>query len=163
MMQLSESEESKKAKSSFYLVRATARQEANVALMIENKVKSQGLEIYSIISHPDLKGYLILESPKSSAVDAAIRDIPHLRRRVQGVMSLEEVERIIKPKEVIEGLSPGDIVEVIAGPLQGIKAQVVQVERERKELILNILESSYPLKVTVSGDYVKLVKKGNQP
>ncbi|MGC9114390.1 MAG: transcription elongation factor Spt5 [Fervidicoccaceae archaeon] len=151
----------KKPKSLFFLVKTTARQEQNVAALIERKVKTQALDIYSIIVHPELKGYLILESPKSSVVDLAIRDLPNIRRRVQGTMSLEDVERIIKPKEVIEGLNPGDMVEVIAGPFQGIKAQVIQVDKERRELVLNILESAYPLKVTVSGDYVKPIKKGS--
>lgn len=154
-------EDKEKPKSSFFLVRTTARQEYNVAALVERRVRTQNLDVYSIIVHPELKGYLVIESPKSSIVDLAIRDLPNLRRRVQGTMTLEDVERAIKPKEVIEGLSPGDMVEVIAGPFQGIKAQVIQIDKEKKELVLNILESAYPLKVTVSGDYVKPIKKGS--
>jgi len=158
---LGEEEKAEKTKTTFFLIRTTAKQEQNVAILLEKKVKTQSLEIYSIIIQPELKGYLIIEAQKSSVVDNAIRDIPNVRRRVQGTMTLEDVERAIKPKDLIEGLIPGDMVEVIAGPFQGIKAQVVQVDRERKELVLNILESAYPLKVTVSGDYVKPIKKGS--
>ncbi|MEM0020746.1 MAG: transcription elongation factor Spt5 [Fervidicoccaceae archaeon] len=158
---MSETEEGKRQKSSFFLVKTKARQEQNVAMLIEKRVRSQNLDVYSIIIQPEMKGYIIIEAQKSSIVDLATRDLPNVGKRVQGILSLEDVERAIKPKEVIEGLNPGDMVEVIAGPLQGIKAQVVQVDREKKELVLNILESAYPLKITVSGDYVKPIKKGS--
>ena len=147
-------------KSVFYLVRTTARQELNVALLIENRARINNIPLYSIIVPPEVKGYIVLETPRSSYVELLIRDMQHVKRRVQGTLSLDDVERMVKPKAVVELLNPGDMVEVIAGPFQGIKAQVISVNRARDEVVLNILESAYPLKVTVPGDYVKPLKKG---
>jgi transcriptional antiterminator NusG len=150
----------RKGKSVFYLVRTTARQELNVALLIENRARVNNIPLYSIVIPPDVKGYLVLETPRSSHVELLIRDMQHVKRRVQGTLTLEDVERMVKPKAMVELLNPGDMVEVIAGPFQGIKAQVISVNRARNEVVLNILESAYPLKVTVPGDYVKPVSKG---
>ncbi len=147
-------------KTRFYLVRTTARQELNVALLIENRARINGIPLYSIIIPPEVKGYIVLETDKPSAVELLIRDMQHVKRRVQGTLSKDDVERMVKPKAVVELLSPGDMVEVIAGPFQGIKAQVISVNKTKKEVVLNILESAYPLKVTVPGDYVKPIKKG---
>ena len=57
------------------------------------------------------------------------------------------------------GLEEGDIVEIIGGPFRGMKAKILRVEVAKNEVILNILESAYPLQITVPGDYVKLVRK----
>ncbi len=150
----------KPRKSTFYLIRTTARQELNVALLIENRAKTKNIPLYSIIIPPEVKGYIVLETPRSSAVEALIRDMQHVKRRVQGTLTLDDVERMVKPKAVVELLNPGDMVEVIAGPFQGIKAQVISVNKDKQEVVLNILESAYPLKVTVPGDFVKPIKKG---
>ncbi|MBE9390637.1 transcription elongation factor Spt5 [Fervidicoccus fontis] len=146
-------------KSSFYLIRTVSRQELNVALLLERKIALSHSPIYSIILPPKLKGYLVLESQKSSAVEAVIKDMQHLRKRVYGTLTVEDVERMIKPKATIETLNPGDTVEVIAGPFQGIKAQVIEIDKVKQEVVLNILESAYPLKVTIPGEFVKPVKK----
>ncbi len=143
----------------FYAIRTTAGQEINVALLIENRVKAAKLDIRSIIVPPGIRGYVILEAPGLHIVYEAIRDIKHVKGQAPGMVSFDDVERALVPKPVIEGLTPGDTVEIIAGPFRGMKAIVVRVELAKNEVVLNILESSFPLQITVPGDYVKLVKK----
>lgn len=148
-----------KKRPAFYLVKVASRQELNVALMVEKRVKSGDSPVYSIIVPPEIKGYLILETPKLSVIEHIRRDVSQLRKTVQGTLTIDDVERMIKPKSTIELISPGDMVEVIAGPFQGIKAQVLQVNKDKGDVVLNILESAYPLKVTVPGEFVKPIKK----
>ena len=40
-----------------------------------------------------------------------------------------------------------------------MKAKIIRVDVAKNEAVLNILESSYPLQIMVSGDYVKPVRK----
>ena len=146
-------------RSGFYAVRTTARQELNIALIMEARVASQGLEVYSIIVPPDVKGYVILETPGVHVIYSVIKDLRHVKGHAPGVMSDEEVQRFVSPKPVIETLEPGEEVEIIAGPFKGMRAKVIRIELPSNEVVLNVLESAYPLQVTVPGDYVKPLRK----
>ncbi len=143
-----------------YAIRVTARQEVNVALLMEAKAKAQNLKVYSILVPPDIKGYLMVEAPGIHVVQELSRDIKHVKGQASGIVKFEEVERILKPIPIVEGISEGEIVEVIAGPFRGMRAQVVRVDRARNEVVLNILEAAYPLQVTVPADYVRPMKHG---
>lgn len=143
----------------FYAIRTTARQELNVALLLETRVKSQSLNIYSIIVPPDVRGYVILEAPGVHVIYAAIRDLRHVKGQAPGIMSEDEIKGIIMPKPTIELLHEGEEVEIIAGPFKGMKATVVRIESSTNEVVLKVLEAAYPLQITVPGDYVRPLKK----
>jgi len=145
--------------SKFFIVRTTARQELNAALLIEARTKNVSDGLYSIVIPPDIKGYIILEVKGLHIIYNLIKDIKHVKGRATGSISIEELEKLIITKPVITELKPGDLVEIISGPFKGLKATVVSVNLQRNEVTLNMLESSYKLEATVPGDYVRPVKK----
>jgi len=145
--------------SMFFAIRTTARQEPNVALMIEVHARSRNLPIHSIIVPPDLRGYIILETVGLHIVYEAIRGLKHVRGRAAGTLRWEDLEKMIKPKPLIEVLQVGEEVEIVAGPFRGMKAKIVDIDKARNEVSLNVLEASYPLTITVPVDYVRPVKK----
>lgn len=151
--------QAKPKRTGFYAIRTTARQEVNIALIMEARVESQDLEVYSIIVPPEVRGYVILETPGVHVVYNVIRDLRHVKGQAPGVMSDEEVQRFVSPKPVIETLEPGQEVEIVAGPFKGMKAKVIRIEVPSNEVVLNVLESAYPLQITVPGDYVRPLKK----
>jgi len=150
--------------SKFFAIRTTARQEINVALMIElvtesRKSQTQKDEIYSIIVPSAIKGYIILEAPGLHAVYNVIRGLKHVKGRASGALKWEDVERFVIPKPVIELVKEGDIVEIIAGPFRGLQARIVSIDKAKNEVILNILEAAYPLQITVPADYIRPTKR----
>ncbi|HDI02219.1 MAG TPA: transcription elongation factor Spt5 [Ignisphaera sp.] len=145
--------------SMFFAIRTTARQEANVALMVEVHTKTKNLPIYSIIVPPELKGYVILETIGLHVVYEAIRGLKHVRGRAAGTLKWEDLEKMLKPRPLIDLLQIGEEVEIIAGPFRGMKARVVDIDKARNEVSLNVLEASYPLTITVPVDYIRPVKK----
>lgn len=145
--------------SMFFAIRTTARQEPNVALMIEVHARTRNLPIHSIIVPPDLRGYIILETVGLHIVYEAIRGLKHVRGRAAGTLRWEDLEKMIKPKPLIEILQVGEEVEIVAGPFRGMKAKIVDIDKARNEVSLNVLEASYPLTITVPVDYVRPVKK----
>ncbi len=151
---------SKRGYKAVYAIRVTARQEVNVALLMEAKAKAHDLKVYSILVPPDIKGYLMVEAPGIHVVQELSRDMKHVKGQVSGIVKFEEVERMLKPVPIVEGISEGEIVEVIAGPFRGMRAQVVRVDKAKNEVVLNILEAAYPLQVTVPADYVRPMKHG---
>jgi len=163
---VAEEEEKKKdvsnIRTSYYAVRTVAGQEVNVALLIENRVRTFNIDVRSIIVPPRVKGYVILETPGLHVVYDVIREMKHVKGQAPGRIDEKDIEDILVPKPVILGLNEGDTVEIVGGPFRGMKAKVVRIEVSRNEVVLNILESDYPLQITVPGDYVRLVRKTSE-
>ncbi|EZQ06910.1 transcription elongation factor Spt5 [Acidianus sp. RZ1] len=144
----------------YYAIKVTGGQEIGVSLMLEERIKTNQInEIYSIIALPNLKGYIIVEAISPSAVKILISGIRHVRGMAQGLISRDDILKIISKKSVGPTLKVGDMVEVTSGPFRGMQAQVVSVDESKGEVVLNILESAFPLQVTIPVDQVKLSKK----
>jgi len=143
----------------FFVIRTTARQELNVALMVEAHAKVKNLPLYSIVVPPDIRGYIIIEAPGLHVVYEAIRGLKHVRGRASGTLKWEDLEKMLKPKPLIEILKEGEEVEIVAGPFKNMKARIVSIDKNRKEVSLTILEASYPVTITVPVDYVRPVRK----
>ena len=142
-----------------FAVRTTTGQEKNVAKLVASKVDMKKIPIKAILVPETLKGYVFIEANGPHFVEEAITGIKHVRSRVPGIVSFSEIERYIVRKPVIEELSENDIVEVIGGPFKGMRAKITRVERAKEEVILELLEATFTLPITVHSDYVKLVEK----
>ena len=151
----------RKLPSRFYAIRTTAGQEINVAILVYNRVKSGNIGVKSVIVPPNAKGYIIIEAPGPNVIYSAIQDLKHVKGLVAGIFSDDDIQRVLIPKSPLIGLKEGDIVEIIAGPFKGMKAKIIRIDINKNEAVLNILESSYPLQIMVSGDYVKPVRKSS--
>lgn len=145
-----------------FAVRTTAGQERNVASLIEARVETNKLPIKAILVPEALKGYLFIEADGPQFVDDAIAGIKHARSRVPGIVDFSEVERYIVIKPVIEELDVDDLVEIVGGPFKGMKAKITRVDRAKEEVIIELLEATFTLPITVHADYVKLVEKARK-
>lgn len=152
--------EERKFSSAIFAVRTTAGQEKNVANLVAAKVKTNNLPIKALLVPETLKGYIFIEAEGPHVVDEAIGGIKHVRSRVPGIVSFSEVERYIVAKPVIEELDVGDIVEVVGGPFKGMRAKITRVDQTKEEVVLELLEATFTLPITVHADYVKVVEKG---
>jgi len=142
-----------------FAVRTTTGQEKNVAKLVASKIDMKKIPIKAILVPETLKGYVFIEANGPHFVEEAITGIKHVRSRVPGIVSFSEIERYIVRKPIIEELSEDDIVEVIGGPFKGMRAKITRVERAKEEVILELLEATFTLPITVHSDYVKLVEK----
>ena len=145
-------------RTSLYAVKVTNGQERTVAQMLADKAKVEGLPIQAILAPAELKGYIIIEAERPHMVDELIRGMRHIRQRIQGVISPDEIDHYIVTKPVVEGLEEGTLVEVIAGPFKGMQARVVRVDVSKEEVTMEILEAAFTLPITVHADYVREVK-----
>lgn len=145
----------------FYAIRTTAGQEINVAILVYNRVRSGNMNVKAVIVPPNAKGYIIIEAPGPNVVYNAIQNLKHVKGLVAGVFNDDDIQRALVPKSPLIGLKEGDIVEIVAGPFRGMKAKIVRIDVSKNEAVLNILESSYPLQIMVSGDFVKPVRKSS--
>lgn len=145
---------------SFYAVKVTGGQEITTALMIEERIKLNNLkDIKSIIIPPQIKGYVVIEATGLHAVKLITSGLRHVRGIVHGLVPIDDVKKYVAVEVQLPTFKPGDVVEIIAGPFRGMQAQVVRVEEGKKEVTLYILESSFPLQVTIPIDQVREVKR----
>ncbi len=163
--------------SRFFGIKTTAGRELDVALIIENRIHAfqksleesnsgeeellarKPLDIRAIIIPPGSKGWIYIEAANLSSIYRVIQDIKYIKRTSPIRVDKEEIMKLIKPTPVIEMINVGDIVEIVKGPFRNMKAQVMDVDRNKNIVTLSILEAQFNVPITVPADYVKPVKR----
>lgn len=88
-----------------------------------------------------------------------IMGLRHVRGKVISNINYSEVEHFLIPHPPTEGLNEGDLVEIIGGPFKGEKAVITQIKQEKEEVVLQLLESSYPIPIKVHASFIRLIEK----
>lgn len=63
---------------------------------------------------------------------------------------------------MVEELSIDDVVEVVGGPLKGMKAKVIKIDKAKNEVTIELLEATVTMPITVNADYVRVVSKSRE-
>lgn len=117
--------------------------------------------IVSLFCPTKLKGFVLVEAYDINILKRVVRGVPKVRRVLEGEknISMDEIEKFLTPKPVLEGIRPGNIVELISGPFKGEKAKVQHVDNEKEEITVELFEAMVPIPVTVKGEHVRLLEK----
>jgi transcriptional antiterminator NusG len=141
--------------SKFYAIRTTGGQERVVANVLQNKIKSKNIGIYSILLLENFKGYIIVEAPDANVAFQALAGVRHIRGQIRGELPFKDIEGYLVKKPVVTELSIDDTVEVIGGPFKAMKAKITRVDYEKQEATVVLLDSPYQIPVTVDANYLK--------
>ncbi|MFB6153875.1 MAG: transcription elongation factor Spt5 [Halodesulfurarchaeum sp.] len=139
---------------SMFAVKTTASQEQTVASMIANREEEK---IHAVLAPESLTSYVMVEAEDTGVLDRVLNDIPHARNLVPGESDVSEVEHFLSPKPDVEGIAEGDIVELIAGPFKGEKAQVQRIDEGKDQVTVELYEATVPIPVTVRGDQIRVL------
>lgn len=115
--------------------------------------------IASISILPSLKGYVFVEAASKEVIADALQNIRHVKARPPMPVKLETISPHLIEKPLIEVLEPGQMVEIVAGPLKGITGKVIRVEKSRREVTLELREAAFQLPISVSIDAVRPIEK----
>ncbi|MFC7044987.1 transcription elongation factor Spt5 [Halobacteriaceae archaeon GCM10025711] len=137
-----------------FAVKTTASQEQTVADMIANREED---DIHAVLAPESLTSYVMVEADGDAVIKRVIEEIPHARSIVPGTSSIAEVEHFLSPKPDVEGIAEGDIVELIAGPFKGEKAQVQRIDEGKDQVTVELYEATVPIPVTVRGDQIRVL------
>ena len=141
--------------SKFYAIRTTGGQERVVANVLQNKIRSKNIGIYSILLLENFKGYIIVEAPDANIAFQALAGVRHIRGQIRGELPFKDIEGYLVKKPVVTELSIDDTVEVIGGPFKAMKAKITRVDYEKQEATVVLLDSPYQIPVTVDANYLK--------
>ena len=137
-----------------YAVKTTASQERTVADMIINREEPS---IHAALAPDSLTSYVMVEAEDTAPIERVLDEIPHAQSIVPGESSISEVEHFLSPKPDVEGIAEGDIVELIAGPFKGEKAQVQRIDEAKDQVTVELYEATVPIPVTVRGDQIRVL------
>ncbi|WP_132057351.1 transcription elongation factor Spt5 [Halorussus amylolyticus] len=137
-----------------YAVKTTASQERTVADMIINREEP---DVHAALAPDSLTSYVMVEADNSAVLDRVLEEIPHARSIVPGESDISEVEHFLSPTPDVEGIAEGDIVELIAGPFKGEKAQVQRIDEGKDQVTVELYEATVPIPVTVRGDQIRVL------
>ncbi|BDR90930.1 transcription elongation factor Spt5 [Vulcanisaeta souniana] len=139
-----------------YALRAVGNQEYNVAFMLKSRAEHKGLDkvkISAIVVLPSLKGFVFVEGTMPYEIQDLATNIKHYRGMVRGVMNADELlGSLVKPVEI----SIGDVVEIIVEPFRGYRGKVVDIDKQRGQVYLELLDSSSTMPIIVN---IKGVRK----
>ncbi|MGE5556812.1 MAG: transcription elongation factor Spt5 [Methanocella sp.] len=156
---MTKDEEQQTSDVKIFAVKTTTGQERNVARLISTKVEMAHIPLKSLLVPDTLKGYVFIEADGPHLVEEAISGVRHVRERIPGLISFNEIERYIVRKPVMEDLNEDDVVEITGGPFKGMRAKITRLDKSKGEVTLELLEATFTLPITVHSDYVKLVEK----
>jgi len=148
-------------KINYFAIRTTLGQEYNVALILKNRAAKTG-SIYSIVVLPSLRGMVIIETIAPFMLAKLIVGIKHAKGVVRGAMTYDELSKFLVPKPIIDIVKVNDVVEIIGGPFMGMKGRVIQIDKSRSEVKIEVSEAAYPLPITINADYIKIVKSSEE-
>ncbi|MGB9758735.1 MAG: transcription elongation factor Spt5 [Thermoproteota archaeon] len=146
----------------FFIVKVTPGRERAVAEVIMYKTLAENFEIFSVTVPEDLKGFIYVEAKTAYQVDLVSQDVKDVRGRLQGIVKDEEISKYFTEKPTTEEFSIGDVVEVKTGVFKRMRARVVDIDRAKNEVTIELQESGSIFPITLSMDLVRLVEKGKK-
>jgi len=143
-----------------YAVRTIIGREEIVLESLANKAKKEKIPIKALVHPEELKGYVFVEGDLKD-VQEVVKDVMNVRGLIRTPVKIEELQKFLKPREVKIELKQGDIVEVISGPFKGTKGKVTRFDEIKREITIEPLETPVPIPITISVEFVKIVKRAD--
>ena len=147
---------SKEIKSHLFAVRTTGGQEKVVMNLLQNKIKTNKINILSVLLVDNLKGYIVIEAKDANAAFDALQGIRHIRGQLRGELEFKDIEGYLVTKTTAPQIAIDNIVEIIGGPFKGMKATVTRVDNDKEEATVILLDAPYQLPVTVDTNYLRI-------
>lgn len=141
-----------------YAVRTTVGREENVLDKVAVIVEKNNLPILAMILPKEVKGYILVETENITALEDALKGVNHVRGIVRQPVNMEEIKHFLVAKPAKISLEAGDIVELVVIPYKGEKARITRVDKTKREVTVELVESAIPIPVTLPIESVRLVQ-----
>ncbi len=142
-----------------FVIRTAIGRESQVVDFLASNIKKTKSAVHSIFFPHGMSGYILVEADELPAVKQAAFGVPYVRGVLARPASYSEIEPMIefKPEEI--NINKGDVVSIIAGPFKGEKAKVTRIDLQKAQVVLELLEATVPIPITLGMDSVKVIGK----
>jgi transcriptional antiterminator NusG len=145
--------------SKIFTLRTTANREEQVLDFISSNAKKKELNVYSIIHPHGMKGYIFIEAETIEDAEGSFRGIPYARGLLLNPINYQEIEHMLEQAKTQVNIKKNDIVEIISGPFKREKAKISRIDKQKDEVIVELLEAAVPIPITVKLDSVKVIRR----
>jgi transcriptional antiterminator NusG len=145
-----------------YALRTTANREDQVMDFVVSNAGRKKLEVYSVIRPHGMRGYIFVEAGSRSDAEQAAFNVPYARGILPNKVEYKEIEHMLEQVKQEMNIKKQDIVEIISGPFKRENAKVTRIDKQKEEVVLELLESAVPIPITVKMDAVKVIRRESE-
>ncbi|MBW3012144.1 transcription elongation factor Spt5 [Candidatus Woesearchaeota archaeon] len=142
-----------------YAVRTTANREDQVLDFLSANAEKKKLEVYSVVRPHGMRSYLFVEAANRMEAEQAAFDAPYARGVLPEPVPYEEIEHMVETIKREVNIQKNDIVEIISGPFKREQAKVTKVDKEKEEVVVELLEAAVPIPITLKIDALKVIRR----
>jgi transcriptional antiterminator NusG len=142
-----------------FAVRTTANREDQVLDFLSANAEKKKLEVYSVIRPHGMRSYLFVEALNRMEAEQAAFDAPYARGVLPEPVPYEEIEHMVETVKRDVNIQKNDIVEIISGPFKREQAKVTKVDKEKEEVVVELLEAAVPIPITLKTDALKVIRR----
>lgn len=140
-------------------LRTAANREDQVVDYLVSKLSKKPEGILAVIRPHGMRGYIFIETTSKTDAEATLQGVPYARGLLPREIPYPEIEHMLEQVKIEMNIQKNDIVEIIAGPFKRENAKVMRVNKQKEEIVVELLESAVPIPITVKMDAVKVIRR----
>jgi len=142
-----------------FILKVSTNKEEQALELITDRVEKQNLNVFAIARPHGLRGYILIEADSKDTVEEASYNLSYVKGLLPKTVTYEDVKNMIVPEVAAVNIEKGDIVEIIAEPFKKEKAKVVRIDKAKEEVVVELLEATVPIPITVKLDNVRVIRR----
>ena len=144
---------------SIFALRTTPNREDQVMDFVSSNAAKKNLEVYSVVRPHGLRGYIFIEAKTRTEAEQAASGVPYARGVLPKPVEYSEIEHMLEQIKVERDIRKHDVVEIISGAFKREQAKVMRVDKQKEEIVVELLEAAVPIPITVRMDSVKVIRR----
>lgn len=148
------------AESNIFAVRTAANREDQVVDFLFSKLqKNTELGVYAVVRPHGMRGYIFIEAKNKTDAEQALHGVPYARGILPNIIPYPEIEHMLEQVKIEMNIRKNDIVEIISGAFKRENAKVIRINKQKEEIVVELLEAAVPIPITVKMDAVKVIRR----
>ncbi|MBS3127016.1 transcription elongation factor Spt5 [Candidatus Woesearchaeota archaeon] len=143
-------------------LRTAANREDQVVDYLISKLQKKPEGIITVIRPHGMRGYIFVEAISKADAEQVIQGVPYARGLLPNEIPYQEIEHMLEQVKVEMNIRKNDIVEIISGPFKRENAKVMRINKQKEEIVVELLESAVPIPITVKMDAVKVIRRESE-
>ena len=158
----SESKEKPAEKETLFALRTTANREDQVMDFVVSNVEKKKMDVWAVIRPHGMRGYVFIEAATRADAEQAAFNIPYARGILPKPVNYSEIDHMLEQVKIEKNIRKNDIVEIIAGPFKREQAKIARIDKQKEEVVVELLEAAIPIPITVKMDNVKVIRRDSE-
>lgn len=142
-----------------FIIKVTTNKEEKATDMIAERAEKKRINTYTVLRPHGLRGYVLVEAEDRESAEEAVFNLPYVKGIIGKTIGYDEIKNMVEPSAITISIKEGDIVEIIGSTLKGEKAKVIRIDKQKEEVVVNLLGAVVQLPVTLKIDNVKVIRR----